>query len=130
MKLCESIGELKYSNNPYKLILEVDQGISDYYRSMIPKYYKVNRQLYNAHISIVRKEIPVNLQYWNKYQGKELKFEYEPFVYFDETYFWLNCYLKEIQDIRIELGLGPSHSIVKSPDGKHDGHMTIGNMKK
>lgn len=31
---------------------------------------------------------------------------------------------------RLELGLGPSHSIVKSPDGKHDGHMTIGNMKR
>jgi hypothetical protein len=124
-----STGILKYHVNPYKLIVEVDQGISDYYRSTIPKYFKTNKQLYPAHISVVRKEIPPNLDAWNKYQDKEIEFYYEHYVYSDNTYWWINIFCNELEFIRQELGLPIASGITRSPDGKHKFHMTIGNTK-
>ena len=126
--MIKSKGKLIYSLNPTKIILEVDQGIADYYRSTIPKYFKVNKPLYGAHISVVRKE-NVNMNYWNKYNLKEIEFEYRNYIYNDELYWWLNSYSKELEDIRIELGLTGTSDITKSPDGRHKFHITIANNK-
>lgn len=125
----KSSGMLKYFNDPYKLILEVDQGISDFYRKLIPKYIKLNKQLYGAHISIVRKEIPSNINKWKKYQNRIIEFEYENIIYNDETYYWLNAYSSNLEYIRKELGLQTTSEITRSPDGKHKFHITIGNTK-
>lgn len=125
-----SIGKLLYYNHNYKLIVEVDSEIANYYRSTIPKYFKVNKPLYAPHISVVRNEIPINMQYWRKYDYKEVSFEYENYVYNDDTYYWLNCYSKDLEDIRIELGLTATSEITRSPDGKHKFHCTIANTKK
>lgn len=125
----KSTGILHYSINPYKLVLDVDQDLSDYYRSLIPKYVKINKQMFPAHISLVRNEVPKNLSNWAKYEGQFLDFEYDHFIYNDELYYWLNCFSSSFEFIRIELGLTASSLIVKSPDGRHDGHMTIGNLK-
>ena len=38
--LFDSVGILKYFDNPYKLIVEIDCGIYHYYRALIPKYIK------------------------------------------------------------------------------------------
>lgn len=124
-----STGFLKYYTDPYKLIVEVDQGISDYYRSTIPKYIKTNKQLYPAHISVVRKEIPPNLNVWNKYQDKEIEFQYEHYVYNDDVYIWLNVFCDELEFIRKELGLSTCSGITMSPDGRHKFHCTIANRK-
>lgn len=124
-----STGKLHYSNDPYKLIVEVDQNISDYYRSFIPKYIQVNKQMFNAHISVVRKEVPMYLEYWEKYEGKSLDFEYENFIYNDETYYWLNAYSEELERIRLELGLSGLSEITRSPDRRHKFHITICNLK-
>lgn len=126
----QSVGKLQYSENPFKLALEVDSEISNYYRSLFPKYLKVNRQLFAPHISVVRKEIPVNLEYWGKYQNKELSFYYDNYVYNDETYFWLGAYSEELQIVRQELGLSATSWITESPDSGHKFHITLGNLKK
>lgn len=124
-----STGILKYSDNPYKLVVDVDEETSRYYRSLIPKYYCVAPQKYSAHISVVRKENPINIQNWNKYQGKLIQFSYENIIYNDEVYFWLNVFSQELEDIRVELGLESTSILTKSPDGKHKFHSTIGNIK-
>lgn len=124
-----SSGRLKYFQNPYKLIVEVDQGISDFYRTLVPKYIKLNRQMYPAHISVVRKEIPPNLTVWGKYQNRVVEFEYEGYQYNNDTYYWLNVYSKELEEIRAELGLTRVSAITRSPDGRHKFHTTIGNLK-
>lgn len=124
-----STGTLIYSNNPYKLIVSVDQGISDYYRSLIPKYKDVKKQMYSAHMSVVRNETPIKLSQWEKYQNINVDFEYEPIIYNDECYYWLNAYSSVLEDIRIELGLLPTNEFTRSPDGKHKFHITIGNIK-
>lgn len=51
-----SEGILRYTYD--KLIVEVDPGIASFYRAMIPKYHKVQRTRYPAHITVVREEIP------------------------------------------------------------------------
>ena len=124
-----SIGTIKYSENPYKIIVEIDQAIADYYRSFIPKYFNVKRPKYSAHISVLRKEDPKFKMFWNKYDGKNVSFEYENYIYNDETYYWLNAWSDELENIRKELGLMPTSDITYSPDHKHKFDITIGNIK-
>lgn len=128
-ELFESCGILKYSKD--KLIVEVDKGLSDYYYGTIPKYFDKQRQMYSPHISVVRKEIPPNMQFWGKYEGKSINFLYSNYINQGTVYFWLNAFCKELEDIRIELGL-PVHSLYTLPP---EGfvkcfHITLGNLKK
>jgi hypothetical protein len=126
-----STGILKYHDNPYKLIVEIDQNISDYYRSLIPKWIKSNRQMYSAHISVVRNEMPINLQYWGKYEGEEIEFIYTPGVQFGKVYCWLNVWCKRLEEIRLELGLPVSSQFTLPPEGfVKCFHTTLGNFKQ
>ena len=50
-------------------------------------------------------------------------------VYNDETYYWLNVFCKDLEEIREELGLTKSGDVSLSPDGRHKFHITIGNSK-
>lgn len=132
--LFKSIGKLHYSITDvgYKLIVSVDPGIAMYYRSMIPKYIAIPRpQKYPAHISVVRKEIPPNLQFWEKYEEEPVEFFYSPVIYNDDRYFWLNAYCIQLENIRIELGL-PVSSKYTRPPGEYRKifHITIGNIKE
>lgn len=127
-KFYKSTGILIYSDNPFKLIVKIDKDISYYYKSLIPKYFRANPQKYEPHISVVRKETP-NINFWNLYKNKEINFLYENIIYNDEAYFWLNVYSKELENIRLELGLQNTSEITKSPDGKHKFHITIANFK-
>ena len=61
----EAKGILKYSLHDdvgHKLVVQVDQGIGDFYRSLIPKYYKANPQKYCADISRGAKRNPRQLR--------------------------------------------------------------------
>lgn len=126
-----SVGRLEYSANPYKLIVKVDPEISRYYFYQITQvaHIDLNRQRYAPHISVVRKETPVNLEYWNKYKNLKIIFEYDHYVYNDKTYYWLNVFSEQLESIRKELGLTRVSAITRSPDGRHKFHMTIGNKK-
>ena len=131
--LYKSIGTLRYENKggKYKLIVEVDQGISDYYRSLIPKWITVNPQMYRAHISVVRREIPVNLEYWGKYEGEKIEFSYEGIVRQGTVYFWLNVFCVRLEEIRKELGLPVRSEYTIPPEGfTKCFHCTIGNQKE
>jgi hypothetical protein len=129
----KSQGILRYSNynEEFKLILEVDQGIVLFYRSLIPKYISINKQKYDPHISVVRKEIPINKNFWGLYEGKEIEFEYSNQIYHGKVYWWLNAFSKELENIRTELGLPVSSEFTRPPSEKYIKcfHITIGNMK-
>ena len=124
-----SNGILHYSKDPIKLSVEVDPEISSYYFSFIPKYLKVNRPMFSAHISIIRYIAPPNMEFWNKYHNQMISFQYESYIYNDELYYWLNVYSLELENIREELGLTSSGDVTKSPDGRHKFHITLGNLK-
>jgi hypothetical protein len=125
----KSIGKLLYHNDPYKLIVEVDEAISDYYQSFMPKYIEYNKQRYTAHISVIRKEIIPNMDLWGKYNLQDIEFEYENYIYISPNFFWLNVYSEELENIRFELGMSRTSEITRSPDGRHKFHITLGNFK-
>jgi len=120
-----SYGYLKYSVNPNKLILEVDQQIQDYYRSQIP--FKTNKQKYQAHITVMRGENPNPMIHL--FHNKKIYFWYDHFLHEDEKYFWLNVSCPQLKDIRQMVGLHPTHCLTKSPDGRNSFHITIANLK-
>lgn len=119
-------GTLKYKDN-YILNVTVDVDLVNYYRSLIP--IVIDRQKYEPHITVIRKEIIPNLALWNKYEGKVINFEYDNHIYDDTRYWWLHAYCKDLETIRVELGLPPATELTKPPDGADCFHITLGNIK-
>lgn len=113
MKTFVSSGKLIYSDNPDKLIVEVDQGLSDFYFSTVPKAVRLKKQFYPAHVSVIRNVIVPNKAFWNKHEGRIISFVYEDYVYNDELYYWLHVFSYELEDIREKLGLKPSGDVTR-----------------
>jgi len=133
-ELFESIGILRYSfkeNYGYKLIVEIDKDIAEYYRSLIPPWKgKISPQMYAPHISVVRKEVPPNLDVWGKYNGEEIKFLYSNYINQGTVYWWLNAFSTRLEEIRVELGLPVSSQYTLPPEGHIKAwHITLGNYK-
>jgi len=128
-----SSGILRYSyEDGYKLIVEVDYDLANYYYSLIPKYYRVQKPRYKPHITVVRvkHEMPTQLKYWGKYDGDTLIFRYDGSVHYDNDYYWLSVWSSELEKIRRELGLSDTSRIMKPPTGfKKNFHCTIANTK-
>lgn len=124
----KSNGILQYGPG-IRAVIWVDQGIAEYYRKMIPKYYYVQPQMYKAHITVVRtnKENPT-IAVWNKYNGEEISFKYDNQIRTDGTYWYLNAYSEKIGDIREELGL-PRFRFGELGAERSSYHITIGNVK-
>lgn len=133
IELFKSNGALRYfrgESGGYKLILEADPQIAYYYKSLIPKYIRLNPQKYNPHISIVRKEFPTNIDKWGLYEGKTIDFYYSNYIHNGEVYWWLNVWSFDMEKIREELGLSIEEKYTKAPQGFiKTFHMTLGNQK-
>lgn len=132
--LYESSGPLRYSqgNFGYRLVVDVDKELAEYYRSLIPKWISTNKQMYPPHITVVRcyKELPVNLKPWGKYEGEIINFQYENIVHSGKVYFWLNVFCKRLEVVRAELGLPVTSEYTRPPEGYLKCfHCTIGNIK-
>jgi hypothetical protein len=127
----ESSGLIQYGPG-IRAIAIIDQGISDFYRSLIPKYYNAKPQKYKSHITIVRngKEYPLNMNCWGKYDGCTIKFLYDPEIKTDGKYFWLDAQSEDIGKIRQELGL-PFYRDDRYFGGvmRKEYHITIANTK-
>lgn len=129
-----SSGIIRYSQHygNFKLIVEVDKQLADYYRALVPKEINLNHQRYLPHISVVRNEKPPYAYevHWGKYDKQSIEFKYSHYVYNDETYYWLNAFSTRLEDIRIELGLPASSIYTRPPSGfQRCFHITIGNTK-
>jgi hypothetical protein len=79
------------------------------------------RPAWEEHISVVRDEEPPNKEFWEKYAGQEIEFQYNPIVEGDGLFFWLNVDCDFLLEIREELGL--------PRDPEFPLHLTIGNAK-
>lgn len=126
----ETTGILRYviDDTGHKVYLEVDQEIANYYRSLIPKWIKFNRQYYPPHISVVRHETPV--RNWGVHDGKEVEFTYSPVVHFGTVYCWLNAFSVELEKIRLGMGLPVVSKYTVPPEGfEKTFHITLGNCK-
>lgn len=130
-KLHQSTGILKYSD-PYRLVVEVDRGISQLAYALIPKWLPKQRPRWVPHITVVRteKETPVNLEHWGKYQNQPVLFYYTSYIHEGKIYYWLNCFCNQLEDIRAELGLPVVSQYTLPPEGfKKCFHMTVANKK-
>jgi len=133
-ELFESVGVLRYSikeDYGYRLVVEIDPEIVNYYRALIPPWKgKPARQMYAPHISVVRNEVPINLDAWGKYEGEQVPFLYSNHIYHGTVYWWLNAFCTRLEAIRVELGLPVSSQYTMPPEGfVKCFHLTIGNMK-
>lgn len=129
--LYEASGVLRYRSKS-SLVLEVQQQLADYYRSLIPKYLPTNRPRWPAHITIVReeKEFPVFLEHWGKYEGESIRYWYSPEIHQGKVYYWLNTFCIRLEEIRIELGLPCVSQYTLPPEGfRKCFHMTVANCK-
>jgi hypothetical protein len=133
-KLYASVGYLHYSqDNGYKLVVQVDQGISDFYRSLIPRYIPINPPKYKAHVTVVRsyKETPVILEPWGKYEGEAVPFFYSPVIHQGKVYYWLNVFCNRLEQIRMELGMPVTSEYTRPPETFIKVfHLTLANMKE
>lgn len=102
----------------------VDDELARYYRSLVPKSIKLNKQRYQSHLTIVRKnaEFPTKLENWEKHAGQTIDIWYNPEVGTCGTYYWLTAQSLDIGKIREELGL-PKYRYGDTY------HITIGNVK-
>ncbi len=126
----ETTGIIRYYE--YYVVAYVDQGIVDFYRSLIPKSKNVTRQRYPAHVTIVReeKDFPSNRQFWHKHEGKIIQLKYNSVVRNSQFYYWLDVVSKDIEVIREELGLKNEVYDLKPPEGYAKlFHITLGNTK-
>lgn len=123
-----SVGRLHYDEN--KLIVEADRELGAYYYSLVPKFLRINHQRYNPHISVVRKEVPPKMEHWGKYEGEEIEFFYDPFVWSGTVYYWINVFCSRLEEVRLELGLPVASEYTLPPEGfAKCFHLTIGNTK-
>ena len=82
------------------------------------------------HISVVRNvdEIPLFSE-WKRHEKLEIEFEYSPIVHNNDVYYWLEVRSEFLKGVRAALGFSETDVFTKSPDGKHDFHITLGNLK-
>lgn len=141
--LLKTEGIIKYNperkglkSNATCCIIELDSGITDYYRYCVNKYYGINliKPNWNPHISIIQGEealLSEKNTLWKKHEGKEIEILYYPFPRYsgdtDQKYgaasgrFWfLTIKCSFINKLRGELNLGN----IKTP------HLTIGKNKE
>lgn len=124
-----SSGVIHY--RPDHLVVDVDQEITRYYRSLLPKTIYLNTQMYSSHISIVRKETPRHPQFWGKYEGQTVGFYYNNVIRNGTLYYWLDVFSIRFEIIRVELGLTVSSPFIEPPPGfLHCFHTTLGNVKE
>lgn len=123
-------GTIHYDDTDgHRVILQVNQDLADYYRTLIPKYERVFKPRWLAHITVVRPEIdiPPKISYWGDYEGEPVEFLYDPYPLNGNGYFWLNAWSKRLEVIRSELGLVNSSKYALRPTGYDKTfHTTIG----
>jgi hypothetical protein len=128
-----SQGELHYSfaAGIYKVIVEVDPGIVEVTRALLPPTLRARfrPQRYAPHITVLRGEVPPKLDKWAAWDGEEVSFVFDPEPVFGVTYAWLAVEASALIDLRVGLGLPPSSPESRPPDDTESFHCTIGNCK-
>jgi len=124
MELFRTTGRIRYGRDSYSVVI-VDPEIGNYYRSFIPRHIMWSIPLWQPHITVTRTGVEkiVNREAWEKYEGQEFVVGYSPHIMIGFTYIWLPAFSKELEEIRLELGLS------RFFDRFRGFHITIANMK-
>lgn len=104
------------------MFLACDEGIVDFYHWLAIRngIEVVKGSMRGAHISFVKGEKPINLDYWETIRGQEVEFYYSNVIRYDNDFHvWIDVELDPFNKIRNDLGL---------PDYKSF-HITLGRLK-
>lgn len=101
----------------------IDQGIVDFYFSLIPKARYVARQRWPAHVTVIRKDKERFTKKIKQYDGCEVEIKYNPTIVYQEPYYFLDAWSDELGEIRESVGL-PKY---REPYNSY--HITLGNVK-
>jgi hypothetical protein len=108
------------------LVIDCDPDLGRYLRHQFTvgtyRTRQIQAPLWGAHVSVVRGEEPSLKQHWERLNGQEVEFEYEPVIRETEGYLWVPVWCETALSHREELGL------VREPDPPL--HLTIGNLKQ
>lgn len=130
----ESTGHLQYFNGedgePLKVIVLVDPGIVQVARALLPPALSLNSTRHSPHITVARNETVTNRAAWGFGEGWLVTFGYDPYVYNDDTYYWLRVTCPVLNTVRQSLGLPDWSDQSRAPDGFDSFHITIGNTKR
>jgi hypothetical protein len=106
------------------LILDCDPELGRFLRHQhtvaIHRTRTIQAPLWGTHISVIRGEEPPNAKEWDRLQGTEVEFEYEPVVQETDGYLWVAVACPGALDHREQLGL-PREPYPPL-------HLTIGNL--
>ena len=125
----QASGRIEYSERS-RVVAWVDDELSRYYRSLIPKAKYVQPQMYPAHITVVRSypiEIVPNREPWGRHEGRIITFEYSGEICYEYPYYYLEAWSQDLNEIRIELGMTPFR--IRGAKMLNCFHLTIGNVK-
>ncbi len=109
--------------NSWWLKADFPRSIADYYRYWIKRELgmHLNTPLWKSHVTVIRGEEPRKPWNWKKHEGRKIEVSYSPEIKMSETYAWLAVESKELEAIRVELGLTPQPRVRF--------HATLGNTK-
>jgi hypothetical protein len=127
-------GKIKYDDSDgFRITLEIVQDLIDYYRSLIPLYYRPIKSGWLAHITILnpQNETLLKTRHWEDHVGEEIEFLYDSYVLEGNGYFWINAWSKRLEVIRDELGLPNVTKCIPRPEGYNKTfHITIGKYQE
>lgn len=118
----KSTGVLRYGYTRWYAVLDCCPELGRLYRTLFHYHVYQTRKIQNTffgnHITVVRDEEPKNQEFWKKYNGELIEFEYSSVADNNDYYHWLPVICPRLDEIRTELGLPP-------PEFPY--HMTFGN---
>lgn len=131
----DSTGYLRFvddeNGEPHKVIVDVDTGIVQVARALLPRTLRLNTTRYAPHITVVDRNEPViDRSTWGRGAGWIVTFGYDSHVYNDDTYYWLRATCPALNAVRRSLGLSDWSTGARAPDGFDSFHITIGNTKR
>lgn len=131
-----SIGILRYSpkllgnkSEKWWLVLDCDSNIVNYFRHLYRLSHYNTREIvkpaWDSHITIIRNEEPPHKEFWDKYAGLSVEFDYEHSPKTDGNYWWLSVISDQLLDIRTELGLVRDPEFPLHLSVGHQGLLTV-----
>lgn len=124
-------GTLHYSldEHGYRLVVDADPEIVNYYRALVPKSIRLNRTRFAPHITVIRETTLPNPALWAADHGATVEFQYLPVVKTGEVYYVLWVFCDALKSTRQRFGLPATTWYTRPPDDTECFHLTIGNLK-
>ena len=101
----KSNGIFGYEDN-WWLLLQCDKGIVDFYVWLANRYGIpiLKGSKYGPHISVVKGELPRNIEFWNSLNGQSAEILYTNQVRVEQGYAFLDVRSEELAEVRRKLG--------------------------